>query len=66
MYLAVDRVPLAAMFATLRGHLGNGISALGCQRQDGRRNLLEITEPKWTLIHRDKGGSTTILAVKKY
>jgi hypothetical protein len=65
-YLAADGVPLAAMFGRYRGIWTMALVPYDGKGKMPEANLLEITDRKWTLSHRDKDGSRTILAMKKY
>jgi hypothetical protein len=66
VYLAVDGGTLAALLGRYRGIWTMAVVPYDAEGKMPDANLLEITERRWTLVHRDKDGSRSVLATKKY
>ena len=64
LYLVDAGVPLQSMFGRYRGIWTMAVVPLDGKMPEA--NLLEITENAWTLIHREKNGSRTVLARENY
>jgi hypothetical protein len=65
-FFVAEDVPLKSRVGR---HEGTWIMVVAPAEASGRMpdaNVLKITEHKWTLLHRDKAGSTRVLAAGAY
>ena len=65
-FFVADRVPLKSRVGRYHGTWMMVVAPAEATGRMPDANVLEITNHKWTLLHRDKAGSTRVLAAGIY
>jgi len=65
-FFVADRAPLKSRVGRYEGTWMMAIAPADATGRMPDANVLEITEHKWTLLHREKAGSTRVLAAGAY
>ena len=65
-FFVVDHVPLKSRVGRYEGTWMMVIAPAEANGKMPEANVLEITDHKWTLLRRDKGGSSRVLAAGSY
>jgi hypothetical protein len=65
-FFEADGVPLKSLVGRYQGTWMMAVAPTKAAGKMPDANLLEITNHKWTLLHRDEKGDTRVLATGKY